>query len=77
MDRQSSPQFVESTAGQVAAELLRLGVAPDERVTILLGADDLSPGRRESRFRVIGADLTDADIDRMIEEERDAVQPRR
>jgi hypothetical protein len=76
MGSQSSPLFIESTAGQVAAELSRRGVAPEERVTILLGADDLVPGRRESRLRVIAAGLTDADIDRMIEEERDAVQPR-
>jgi hypothetical protein len=77
MERRSSPRFIESTAGQIAAELSRLGVAPDERVTILLATDDLVQGRRESRLRVIVAGLTDADIDRMIEEERDAVQPRR
>jgi hypothetical protein len=44
MERRSSPRFIESTAGQVVAELLRLGVAPDERVTILLATDDLVQG---------------------------------
>ena len=35
---------------------------------ILLGIDDLIPGRRESRARVVAAGLSDADIDAMIEE---------
>ena len=68
------PLFIQSTAGQVAAELSRRGVAPDEPVTILLHIDDLIPGRRESRGRVVAAGLSDGDIDCLIEVERSAVQ---
>jgi hypothetical protein len=32
MDKPKQPEFIESTAGQVAAELARRGLAPDQRV---------------------------------------------
>ena len=37
MTRNALPGFIESTAGQVAAELARRGIAADQRVTITIG----------------------------------------
>jgi hypothetical protein len=69
-------ETIETTAGQVAAELARRGVSADERVTITIDSDqELIPGRRQSRARVVAAGLTDDDIDRLIEEARTEVQP--
>lgn len=70
-------EVIESTAGEVAAELKRRGVGSDERVTILLDQDqELIPGRRESRARVIAAGLSDDDIDRLIKQAQHEVEPR-
>jgi len=53
------------------------GIAPDQHITITVEPDDwLAEVRRFARPRVIAKGLTDTDIDRIIEEERDAVQPR-
>ena len=71
-----APQIIESTAGQVAAELKRRGVAPDQPVTVTIQPEHwLAEVRRDARLRVITAGWTDEDIDRIIEEEREAVQP--
>jgi hypothetical protein len=67
---------IETTAGEVGAELARRGIGSDERVTITIDPDrDLIPGRRESRARVIAAGLTDENIDRMIKEAQREVEP--
>jgi len=67
------PQTViEIAAGDVAAELSRQGISPDERVTLTI-EPDLFPDRRESRKLVIAAGLTDDDIDRLIERAREEV----
>jgi hypothetical protein len=77
MSKIPEPQFIESTAGQVAAELARRGIAPDQHVTITIEPNDwLTEVRRSTRPRVIANGWSDADIDRIIDEERDAVQPR-
>jgi hypothetical protein len=77
MDKAPEPQFTEVTAGEVAAELARRGVAPERRVTITIEPYDwLADVRRHARPRVIAKGWSDADIDRIIEEERDAVQSR-
>jgi len=77
MTKVADPQVFESTAGQVAAELVRRGIAPDQAVTITIEPDDwLAEVRRFTRPRVIAEGWSDADIDRIIDEERDAVQPR-
>ena len=69
-------QTIESTAGEVTDELMRRGLSPQERVTITLESDqELIPGRKESRARVMAAGLTDADIDRLIEEARSDERP--
>jgi len=67
----SRTDVIESTAGQVAAELARRGVLPQERVTIMIDQDDeLIPGRRQTRARVVAAGLTDDDIDALIKQAR-------
>jgi hypothetical protein len=72
----SRTEVIETTAKEVAAELARRGIGPDDRVTITIDLDrELIPGRREARMRVVAAGLTDDDIDRLIKEERAAVQP--
>ena len=62
---------IECTAGQVSSELIRYGVLPQERVTVVIFQEsELIPGRRETRARIIAAGLTDADIDCLIEDAR-------
>jgi hypothetical protein len=64
-------EIIETTAGEVTAELKRRGVSPDEPVTVTLDLDrELVPGRREARVRVVAAGLSDDDIDRLIKEAR-------
>ena len=67
--------FIQTTAGNIAAELTRRGIAPDEPIVVLKLADWLAEVRRDSRARVIAAGVSDEDIDRLIKEERKAVQP--
>ena len=64
----SQGEVIETTVGNVAAELARRGLDPHDRVTITIEPDELIPGRREARARVIAASLTDEDIDRMIKQ---------
>ncbi len=71
----ATPTIVELAAGEVADELKRQGISPDERVTLTI-EPELFPGRRESRKLVIAAGLTDEDIDRLIEQAREEVAPR-
>jgi hypothetical protein len=78
MTKAVEPQFIESTAGQVAAELARRGIAPDRPVTVTVEpADWLAEVRRFTRPRVTAHGWSDADVDRIIDEERDAAQPDR
>ena len=44
MTKDAQPEFIESTAGEVAAELARRGVAPDQRVTIMIEPDSRMTG---------------------------------
>jgi hypothetical protein len=67
---------IETTAGQVADVLKRLGVPDGRLVRLMIEPDDwLSKARRESRRLVIAAGLSDDDIDRLIEEAQAEVQP--
>ena len=68
-------EVIETTVGEVAAELARRGLDPRDRVTITIQPDELIPGRREARLRVVAAGLTDDDIDRLIDEARTEAQP--
>jgi hypothetical protein len=71
----SRPEVIETTVSKVAAELARRGLDPDDRVTITIEPDELIPGRRASRARVIAAGLTDDDIDRLIKQAQKEVEP--
>ncbi len=76
MSEVAETQYIETTAGEAAAELARLGISPDRHVTITVEPDDwLTEARRYSRPRVIAKGWLDEDIDRIIDEEREAVQP--
>ena len=69
---------IETTVGKLteaAVELARRGLDPSDRVTITIEPDELIPGRRACRARVIAAGLTDDDIDRLIDEARSEAQP--
>jgi hypothetical protein len=68
-------EVIETTVSEVAEELARRGLDPHDRVTITIEADELIPGRREARARVIAAGLTDDDIDRMIKQAQQEVEP--
>lgn len=69
-----APTIIEVAAKEVAEELERQGIGPDERVTLTI-EPELFPGRRASRRLVIAAGLTDEDIDRLIEQAREEVAP--
>jgi hypothetical protein len=75
----AQPEFIESTAGKVAEELARRGIPPAQRVTITIEPDEpddwIAKARAFARPKVIAEGWTDADIDRIIDEERAAVQP--
>ena len=77
MTKDTSPERIESTAGQVAAELARRGMAPDQRVTITIEPaepdDWITKARKFARPKVLAEGWSDADIDRIIKEERKAV----
>ncbi len=79
MTKVTEPVFIESTAGEVAAELERRGIAPGQHVTITIAPaepdDWITKARRFARPKVIAEGWTDEDIDRIIKEERKAVQP--
>jgi len=68
-------EVIETTVGEIAAELARRGLDPQDRVTVTIQPDELIPGRREARLRVIAAGVTDEDIDRLVDEARAEAQP--
>lgn len=68
-------EVIETTVGEVTAELARRGLHPHDRVTVTIQPDELIPGRREARLRVIVAGLTDDDIDRLIKQAQHEVEP--
>lgn len=81
MAKLAEPQFIETTAGEVAAELARRGVTTGQHVATTIEPDEpddsIAKARRFALPRVIAEGWSDPDIDRTIDEERDAVQPRR
>jgi len=73
----TAPKVLEVTAGEIAEVLRREGIGSDERVTLTIEpGEELIPGRRESRARVVAAGLTDDDIDRLIKQAQRDVEPR-
>jgi hypothetical protein len=79
MTKATEPEFIESTAGQVAAELARRGVTPEQRVTITIEPDEpddwISKARKFARPKVIAEGWSDADIDRLIKQAQHEVEP--
>ena len=79
MPKDAQPELIESTAGEVGAELARRGIRADQRVTITVEPaepdDWISKARAYARPKVKAEGWSDADIDRIIKEERRAVQP--
>jgi hypothetical protein len=69
------PEVIETTVGEVAAELARRGLDPHDRITVTIDPDEVIPGRRACRARVIAAGLTDDDIDRLIKQAQREVEP--
>lgn len=78
-DMGTQADVIETTAEQVTAELTRRGIAPGQRVTVTIEPDApndwITKARRFARAKVIAEGWSDTDIDRLIKEERDAVQP--
>ncbi|MGH7030132.1 MAG: hypothetical protein ACREE9_05375 [Stellaceae bacterium] len=68
-------EVIETTVSEVAAELTRRGLDPRDRITVTIQPDELIPGRREARLRVVAAGLTDDDVDRLIDGARTEAQP--
>jgi hypothetical protein len=81
MTRVVERQFIERTAGEVADVLARRGIPPDQQVTITIEPDEpddwITRARRFSRPKVVEAGWSDEDIDRIIKEERKAVNASR
>jgi hypothetical protein len=75
------PEVIESTAGNIAEELARRGVAPGQRVTIAIEPDEpdewITKAQMFARPKVIAKGWADADIDRIIKQERKAAQHHR
>lgn len=75
-DEARKPEVIETTVGEATAELARRGLDSYDRITITVEPDELIPGRRASRARVVAAGLTDDDIDRLIKQAQQEVEPR-
>lgn len=70
-------ETIEVSAGEVADELRRRGIGSDEKVTLTIEPEpEIIPGRRASRARVVAAGLSDGDIDRIIKQAQQDVEPR-
>lgn len=76
-------QVLEVTAGEIAEKLKHLGIGSDERIRLVVEPDQLTiepdqeliPGRRTSRANVVAAGLSDSDIDRLIKQAQQEVEP--
>jgi hypothetical protein len=79
MPKATEPQFIASTAGRVADELARRGVAPEQPVTITIEPEEpddwITKARRFSRPKVIAEGWTDEDIDRLVKQAQHEVEP--
>jgi hypothetical protein len=68
-------EVIETTVSEASAELARRGLDPQDRVMITIQPDELIPGRREARLRVIAAGLSDEDLDHLIKQAQHEVEP--
>jgi hypothetical protein len=70
-------EIIESTAGQIAAELQRRGIDPARPVIVAIEPDDwIAEARRFARPKIVAAGLSDADIDQLIKQAQKDVEPR-
>jgi hypothetical protein len=72
----SQSEVIETTVGNIVAVLVRRGLDPHDRVMIIIEPDELIPGRREERASVIASGLSDEEIDRLIKQAQQEVEPR-
>jgi len=69
-------EVFETTVGQVTDVLKRLGVSEERMITVMIEPDEwLTKARQESRRLVIRAGLSDDDIDRLIKQAQQEVEP--
>ena len=68
--------IIESTAGQIAAELQRRGIDPARPVIVAVEPDDwIAQARRFARPKVVAERLSDEDIDGLIKRAQRDVEP--
>jgi hypothetical protein len=72
----SEREIIETTLGRVGAELARRGLDLDDRVTITIEPDELIPAHARYGHGVIAAASSDDDIDRLITQAQQEVEPR-
>jgi len=79
MPKLKEPEFITSTAGQVAAELARRSVTPEQRVTFAIEPTDpddwITKARQFARPKIIAEGWTDDDIDTVIKNAQQDVEP--
>ncbi len=77
MSQTADSPFIVSTVKDIAAELARRGIPPDQRLTVALEPDNdwLARARNFSRPKVIEAGWSDEDIDRLIKQAQQEVEP--
>jgi hypothetical protein len=76
MPKPAESQFIESTAGQIAAELARRGIPPDQHLTVVIEPDDwVARSRKAARPKVTEAGWSDQDIDQLIKQAQQDVEP--
>lgn len=69
-------EIFETTAGQVPEMLARLGVSGQRHVTVMIEPEDwIQKAREASRPLVVSAGLSDEDIDRLIKQAQQDVEP--
>jgi hypothetical protein len=74
MTNVAMPLVIETTAGEMAAELERRGISRDQPITVMIEPGGwLAEARRYSRPLVVAEGWSDEDIDRIIHEEREAI----
>jgi hypothetical protein len=70
-------EILESTAGQIAAELQRRGIDPARPVIVAVEPDDwIAKARRYARPKIAEAGLSDEDVDRLIKQAQKEAEPR-
>jgi hypothetical protein len=66
---------IETTVGEVAAELARRGLDPHDRVTLTIEPDELSPAAARRVPASLLLAWSDDDIDRLIKQAQAEAQP--